>query len=70
MHPRTKKLNKIMGDNKMSDASVGKLLDRSPTTVAIWRCGSDASRVIPDSLLKLLAILVQQRNEKAAGKAA
>lgn len=55
MTNRTEQLHQLMTEHGLSPAKVGKLLDRSPQTVRIWRCKSDA-RTIPAHALELLKI--------------
>ncbi len=57
MHKRTKELRDLMSRRELTSANVGKLLGRSATTVDIWRCQTDESRVIPANTLKLLSLL-------------
>lgn len=61
MQTRTEKLRSLMADHNLSEDKVAELLGRSVTTVRIWRCKTEASKVIPQPLLELLELKAAQQ---------
>jgi hypothetical protein len=60
MIERTKKLRKLMAAHKLSAKDTGAILNRSASTVRIWRC-KDTQRPIPDHALALLESKLAER---------
>lgn len=56
---RTRALRALMQKHRLTAADVGRILDRSPTTVRIWACRHDA-RTIPATALRLLELELER----------
>lgn len=55
MHERTAKLIDLMQAHKLSAADVGRILEKAPQTVRVWRCKGE-EKVIPTNELRLLEL--------------
>lgn len=58
VHERTRQLRQLMAAHRLNARDVAQMIDRSETTVRIWRC-KHAARVIPAQTLRLLQLEVQ-----------
>lgn len=66
MHKRTKKLHQLMAKHQLTPEDVAKILNRSATTVRIWRV-KDGERVIPeDALFRLETKMASHAASRAA----